>query len=110
MITLLTLIFLYFFKIDFLYLQIFNVVFYFYATLLYFNEHENKYEIHTNFNYYYKEPFYFLEPKPKFKKIRDKFDPQAIRQNALKFSKERFEREIKRLVEDSYERFLEGEL
>ena len=71
MITTLTLIFLYFFKIDFLYLQIFNVVFYFYATLLYFNEHENKYEIHTNFNYYYKEPFYFLEPKPKFKKIID---------------------------------------
>ena len=71
MITILTLIFLYFFKIDFLYLQIFNVVFYFYATLLYFNEHENKYEIHTNFNYDYKEPYYFLEPKPKFKKIRD---------------------------------------
>ena len=71
MITILTLIFLYFFKIDFLYLQIFNVVFYFYATLLYFNEHENKYEIYTNFNYYYKEPFYFLEPKPKFKKIID---------------------------------------
>lgn len=71
MITTLTLIFLYFFKIDFLYLQIFNVVFYFYATLLYFNEHENKDEIHTNFNYYYKEPFYFLEPKPKFKKIID---------------------------------------
>ena len=71
MITTLTLIFLYFFKIDFLYLQIFNVVFYFYATLLYFNEHENKYEIHTNINYYYKEPFYFLEPKPKFKKIID---------------------------------------
>ena len=71
MITTLTLIFLYFFKIDFLYLQIFNVVFYFYATLLYFNEHENKYEIHTNFNYYYKEPYYFLEPKPKFKKIID---------------------------------------
>ncbi|AVQ23731.1 hypothetical protein C4N14_09390 [Fusobacterium nucleatum subsp. nucleatum ATCC 23726] len=59
--------FLYFFKIDFLYLQIFNVVFYFYATLLYFNEHENKYEIHTD----YKEPYYFLEPKPKFKKIID---------------------------------------
>ena len=37
----LKLLFLYFFKIDFLYLQIFNVVFYFYATLLYFNEHEN---------------------------------------------------------------------
>ena len=57
MITTLTLIFLYFFKIDFLYLQIFNVVFYFYATLLYFNEHENKYKIHTNFNYEYKEPY-----------------------------------------------------
>jgi len=71
MITLLTLIFLYFFKIDFLYLEIFNIIFYFYATLLYFNEHENKYEIYTNFNYYYKEPFYFLEPKPKFKKIID---------------------------------------
>ena len=71
MITTLTLIFLYFFKIDFLYLQIFNVVFYFYATLLYFNEHENKYEIYTNFNYYYKETFYFLEPKAKFKKIID---------------------------------------
>ena len=71
MITLLTLIFLYFFKIDFLYLQIFNVAFYFYATLLYFNEHENKYEIHTNFNYDYKEPYCFLEPKPKLKKIID---------------------------------------
>ena len=46
----------------------------------------------------------------KFEKIRDKFDPQAIRQNALKFSKERFEREIKGLVESSYERFLEGVL
>jgi hypothetical protein len=71
MITLVTLIVLYFFKIDFLYLQIFNVVFYFYATLLYFNEHENKYEIYANFNYYYKEPFYFPEPKPKLKKIID---------------------------------------
>ena len=71
MITILTLIFLYFFKIDFLYLQIFNVVFYFYATLLYFNEHENKYEIYANFNYYYKEPFYFPEPKSKLKKIID---------------------------------------
>ena len=71
MITTLTLIFLYFFKIDFLYLQIFNIIFYFYATLLYFNEHENKYEIYTNFNYDYKEPYYFLEPKPKFKKIID---------------------------------------
>ena len=71
MITTLTLIFLYFFKIDFLYLQIFNVVFYFYATLLYFNEHENKYEIYTSFNYDYKESYYFLEPKPKFKKIID---------------------------------------
>nr|WP_314091777.1 glycosyltransferase family 4 protein [uncultured Campylobacter sp.] len=46
----------------------------------------------------------------KFEKIRDEFDPQAIRQNALKFSKERFEREIKGLVESSYERFLEGAL
>ena len=71
MITTLTLIFLYFFKIDFLYLQIFNIVFYFYATLLYFNEHENKYEIYTSFNYDYKESYYFLEPKPKFKKIID---------------------------------------
>ena len=71
MITTLTLIFLYFFKIDFLYLQIFNIIFYFYATLLYFNEHENKYEIYTSFNYDYKESYYFLEPKPKFKKIID---------------------------------------
>ncbi len=46
----------------------------------------------------------------KFKKISDKFDPQAIRQNALKFSKERFEREIKGLLESRYERVWEGEL
>ncbi|WP_298086495.1 glycosyltransferase family 4 protein [uncultured Campylobacter sp.] len=46
----------------------------------------------------------------KFEKNSDKFDPQAIRQNALKFSKERFEYEIKGLVEKSYERFLEGKL
>lgn len=50
------------------------------------------------------------EAVAKFEKTSDKFDPQAIRQNALKFSKERFEREIKRLVEDSYEKFLGGEL
>ena len=46
----------------------------------------------------------------KFEKNSDKFDPQAIRQNALKFSKERFEYEIKGLVEKSYERFLESKL
>lgn len=66
------LVLLHFFKIDFLYLQIFNVLFYFYAFLLYFNKDEDaKYEIHINFNYNYKEPYYFLEPKPKLKKIID---------------------------------------
>ena len=38
---------------------------------MFFNEHENKYEIYTSFNYDYKESYYFLEPKPKFKKIID---------------------------------------
>ncbi|WP_339059617.1 hypothetical protein KSU01_04330 [Fusobacterium animalis] len=66
------LVLLHFFKIDFLYLQIFNVLFYFYAFLLYFNKDEDaKYEIYINFNYNYKEPYYFLEPKPKLKKIID---------------------------------------
>ena len=66
------LVLLHFFKIDFLYLQIFNVLFYFYAFLLYFNKDEDaKYEIYMNFNYKHKEPCYFLEPKPKLKKIID---------------------------------------
>ena len=66
------LVLLHFFKINFLYLQIFNVLFYFYAFLLYFNKDEDaKYEIYMNFNYKHKEPCYFLEPKPKLKKIID---------------------------------------
>lgn len=46
-----------------------------------------------------------LEAVEKFEKHHDGFDPQKIRQNALRFSKERFEREIKAFVEEKYEIF-----
>lgn len=38
----------------------------------------------------------------------DKFDPIVIRKNALKFSKERFEVEIKNYVDKKYDEFKEG--
>ncbi len=37
----------------------------------------------------------------------DKFDPRKIRQNALRFSKDRFEKEIKEFVEEKYHLFKE---
>lgn len=44
----------------------------------------------------------------KFESNADKFDPVIIRQNALRFSKERFEKEIKEYVEQKYMEFKEG--
>ena len=37
------------------------------------------------------------------------FDPDTIRENALRFSKERFENEIKRFVEEKYHEFKKGQ-
>jgi glycosyltransferase involved in cell wall biosynthesis len=46
-----------------------------------------------------------LEAVDKFEKNIDRFVPSNIRQNALRFSKERFEKEIKEFVEEKYEIF-----
>ena len=40
-----------------------------------------------------------------FEKLQDTFDPKTIRQNALRFSRERFEKEIKTFVEEAYDDF-----
>ena len=50
-----------------------------------------------------------LEAIDKFEKNIKNFDPNKIRENALRFSKERFEREIKEFVEEKYKIF-KGEL
>lgn len=46
-----------------------------------------------------------LEAVEKFENNIDSFEPQKIRENALKFSKERFEKEIKEFIEEKYEIF-----
>lgn len=46
-----------------------------------------------------------LEAVDKFEKNSDSFNPKRIRENALRFSKERFEKEIKEFVEEKYEIF-----
>lgn len=46
-----------------------------------------------------------LEAIEKFEKNIDKFDPKKIRENALKFSRSRFEMEIKKFIEEKYEIF-----
>jgi glycosyltransferase involved in cell wall biosynthesis len=46
-----------------------------------------------------------LEAVEKFENNIDSFEPQKIRENALRFSKERFEKEIKEFVEEKYEIF-----
>ncbi len=49
-----------------------------------------------------------LEAIEKFEKNSSSFEPQMIRGNALRFSKERFEKEIKEFVEEKYEIFKRG--
>ena len=44
----------------------------------------------------------------KFEQNYDKFEPQKIRENSLKFSRARFEAEIKSYVEKKYEEFKDG--
>ncbi len=46
-----------------------------------------------------------LEAVEKFENNIDSFEPKKIRENALRFSKERFEKEIKEFVEEKYEVF-----
>jgi glycosyltransferase involved in cell wall biosynthesis len=46
-----------------------------------------------------------LEAVEKFENNIDSFEPKKIRENALRFSKERFEKEIKEFVEEKYEIF-----
>jgi len=47
-----------------------------------------------------------LEAVEKFEKNSDSFEPQKIRENALRFSKERFEKEIQEFVEEKYKIFI----
>lgn len=51
-----------------------------------------------------------LEAVEKFEKNSDSFEPQKIRENALRFSKERFEKEIEQFVNEKYEIFKKGRL
>jgi glycosyltransferase involved in cell wall biosynthesis len=46
-----------------------------------------------------------LNAVDKFEKNIEKFDPEIIRENALRFSRNRFEREIKEFIEGKYEIF-----
>ena len=46
-----------------------------------------------------------IEAIDKFEKNIDKFDPKIIRKNALRFSRDRFEKEIKEFVEEKHEIF-----
>ena len=46
-----------------------------------------------------------LKAVEKFEKNSDSFEPQKIRENALRFSKERFEKEIEAFVNEKYEIF-----
>ncbi|WP_169783999.1 glycosyltransferase family 4 protein [Campylobacter curvus] len=48
-----------------------------------------------------------LDAVDKFEKNIEIFEPSKIRRHALKFSKERFEREIKEFVEEKYKNFKE---
>jgi glycosyltransferase involved in cell wall biosynthesis len=41
----------------------------------------------------------------KFEKMQDNFDPKIIRENALKFSRYRFEEEIRKFIEEKYHEF-----
>lgn len=50
-----------------------------------------------------------LDAIGKFEANADKFDPSIIRNNALRFSKERFEKEIKEFVEEKYKLFKKGD-
>ena len=45
----------------------------------------------------------------KFEQNYDKFEPTKIRENSLKFSRARFEAEIKSYVEKKYEEFKDGQ-
>lgn len=47
-----------------------------------------------------------LEAVDKFEKNSSSFDPKKIRENALRFSRDRFEREIKNFVEEKYRSFV----
>jgi len=47
-----------------------------------------------------------LEAVDKFEKNSSSFDPKKIRENALRFSRDRFEREIKNFVEEKYRSFI----
>ncbi|GAX86875.1 conserved hypothetical protein [Lebetimonas natsushimae] len=46
-----------------------------------------------------------LKAVDKFEKNIDKFEPEKIRENALRFSRDRFEKEIKDFVEEKYKIF-----
>jgi len=46
-----------------------------------------------------------LEAINYFERVAGKFDPRIIREHALKFSRERFENEIKEFIEKKYEEF-----
>ncbi|MBD3843544.1 MAG: glycosyltransferase family 4 protein, partial [Campylobacterales bacterium] len=49
-----------------------------------------------------------LEAVKKFENNIDSFEPKKARENALRFSKERFEKEIREFVEEKYEIFKSG--
>ena len=49
-----------------------------------------------------------LDAVAKFEQNRDKFEPVKIRENSLRFSRARFEAEIKSYVEKKYEEFKDG--
>ncbi|WP_169764365.1 glycosyltransferase family 4 protein [Campylobacter mucosalis] len=65
-------------------------------------------DMQTGVHFYEQTTKDIIEAIAKFENNYDKFEPLQIRQNALKFSKERFEREIKEFVEQKYSEFKGG--
>ena len=65
-------------------------------------------DMQTGVYFYNQNVHELIDAINKFEINIDKFDPIAIRKNALKFSKERFEADIKSYVEKKYEEFKDG--
>ena len=62
---------------------------------------ENK----TGYFFYHQHPDYLIETIKKFLQNEDTFDPQIIRDNALRFPRSRFEQEFKQFVDEAWEHF-----
>lgn len=60
---------------------------------------------HTGVYFEQQEVSHLLNAIEKFEAIRDSLEPHLVRENALRFSTERFQREIKHYIEEKYQLF-----